>query len=365
MHVDSPSTLSQAQIWVFSRATQASGQVLVNYSAPGDTGVWRGRSALGADSSSGWHAVTVDATATYQWRHFNADGVADQDADNATVADFVNAHGGDGGGAWVGFAYGCDGNAFFVDALSVETSAGNRIFNFEGYGTNTYLTTGGEMVKQVTITYGERVGFTAHLRSKVGSEPRSGILRIDSKAFSAKKWSKYANRKLGKGGNERVLLHPARGVSYRASYAGNTAWEASTSNVLQIRVRSKLNASIADPTVTKGHPFVTAGRVLPGRAAKVRLQRFVHKKWTTVKGIVSGKDGRFRISAPAKSVGVSYWRIEVAPGRGNLGAHTPTMKLTVKAPPSSGGGGSTPPPPSDDPPPPPPEDPPPPPPPTH
>ncbi len=363
VHVDSPSTLAQAQIWVFSRESQASGQVLVNYSAPGDTGIWRGRSGLGADSSTGWHAVTV-TSATYQWRHFTSDGVADQDAANASVADFVNSHGGDGGGAWVGFAYGCDGNAFFVDGLSVETSDGTKTYDFEGYGTRTYLTTGGERRTSVTITYGQKVGFTAHLRSKVGNDPRPGVLRIDAKPSSAKKWSKYATRKLGKGGNERVLIHPTRGTAYRASYAGSTAWERSTSHALMVRVRSKLNASIVDRTVTKGHPFVTTGRVLPGRSAKVRLQHFVHKKWTTVKSATSRKDGRFRISAPAKPVGTSYWRIEVAPGRGNLGAHTRGMKLTVKAPPSSGGGGGTPPPPSD-PPPPPPSDPPPPPPPTH
>ncbi|NYD42839.1 hypothetical protein [Nocardioides panaciterrulae] len=362
VHVSSPSTVTGTQIRVFAPGDHASGQSIVDFVPNGDTGLWRGRYVLPADSSTGWHAINV-ATPSYQWRHYDATGTADQDAPNATLADFVAAHGGDAQGARIGFIFGCDGNAFYVDGLSVASADGNKIYDFEGYRTRTLLNKGSKTPSKITIDYGKSVRLTALLRQAVGGRAMAGKLRLDSRALSSKKWTKHQSFKVARAGHQ-LKVYPSRNSAYHAKYAGNAKYEASGSKVLKILVRSKVKAGLVDATVTKGKTFTTTGRVLPGRAAKVVLQHYVHKQWKAVKSGRSGRDGRFRVSLKASTVGTSYWRIKVGNGGGTVGNSSSAMKLTTKAPPSTGGGGGggtggggstpPPPPPSDPPPPPPP-----------
>lgn len=357
VHVDSPSTMTQASMRVFATSARASGQVIVNYSPPGDSGEWRGRSALGADTSVGWHGATV-TNATYQWRHFSSSGTADQDAANASLTDFVSSHGGDGSGAWIGFIYGCDGNPFFIDGLAITTADGTDTFDFEGYRTKSLITKGSKTPKSVTITYGQKVGLTAKLRRAVGDKALAGRLKLDSKPASAKKWSKHEKLKVGKGGKD-FTVKPTHSWAYRTSYAGTTKFEASHSSVLKVLVRSKVAAHLTDASVTKGKTFTATGRVLPKRSATVLLQRYVHKHWKTVKRGKAAKDGAFRLSSVANTLGVSYWRVAATSGGGNLANESGALKLKAQAPPPpppppGGGGGDNPPPPEEPPPPPPP-----------
>ena len=355
-HVDSPSSLTVLGISVFAPESHAAGQAVVQYVAPGTTGIWKGTYALGADSTSGWHAVNA-ATGTFSWRHVT-DGVADQDAPTATIADFVASHGGDGTGAWVGFVYGCAGAAFFVDALHVSTTNGERTLNFQGYGTRTSVLVGKKARRSVTTTYGKALGLTARLQKLAGGAGMSGKLRIDSRPLSAKKWTHHDKRKVGRKGTTSFSVRASKSVAYRASYAGAGTYERSTSRVLKIRVAKKITAGLVDKTVTRGHSFTAAGKVLPARALKVTLERYLRGKWRTVKRGSSDRQGHFRLSSTAKSLGASYWRVTVAAGGGTLGARSKVLKLNTNAPPSSGGGGGggggTPGDPGDPPPPPPP-----------
>ena len=115
------------------------------------------------------------------------------------------------------------------------------------------------------------------------------------------------------------------------TYAGTTANEASTSRVLKILVRSYVAAHLVKTTVTKGHAFTVAGRVLPGRKGRIALQRFAGGHWKTIRTGSSNGQGRFSISATSKVVGRSYWRITVAPGGGNILGKSPWLKLKTVA----------------------------------
>ncbi len=299
------------------------------------------------------------ATRTFQWRHFT-DGTADQDAGNATIASFVAAHGGDGTGAWVGFVYGCDGNPFYLDALHTETTIATRTYDFEGFRTRSQIAHGTKAPATLTIVAGKRIALTAQLRRAVGGSAIAGPIKLQSRKLSAKTWS-TSNHTLGSAGNYSFTARPLKSTAWRMTYAGTTANEASTSRVLKVLVRSYVAAHLVKTTVTKGHAFTVAGRVLPGRKGRISLQRYAGGTWRTIRTGYSNGQGRFSISATSKVVGRSYWRITVAPGGGNILGKSPWLKLKTVAPST---GGSTPPPPSD-PPPPPPDDPPPPPPPSH
>ena len=170
------------------------------------------------------------------------------------------------------------------------------------------ITWGYAVRKQITITYGQRLGLTARLRELSDSTALDGTLRVDAQSALARHWSKFDQVKAGDG----FKVHPARSTSYRTMYAGSEKYENSNWRPLKVLVRSVVKAGLADNTVTKGKTFTARGRVLPGRTAKVALQRFINKKWTTVKTGRSGKDGAYRISFTAKSLGTSYWRVVAA-----------------------------------------------------
>lgn len=355
-HVDSPSRMTVLSTSVYAPEGHTSGQAVIDYVEPGRAGVWKGWSGLGPDSATGWHAVDAAST-VYQWRHF-IDGSADGNTGNATISGFAAAHGGDGTGAWVGFVFGCDGNPFYLDALHTETPKATRTYNLEGFRTRSSIAHGKQAPARLSIVAGKSISLTAQLRRAVSGTAISGPIKLQSRPLSGKKWFTI-DHKLGSSGSYAFKARPFKSIALRMTYAGTAANQASTSHVLKVLVRSYVAAHLVRTTVTRGHAFTVAGRVLPGRKGRIALQRFAGGHWKTVRTGSSNGQGRFSISATSGSVGRSYWRVTVAPGGNNILGKSPWLKLTTVAPPS--GGGSTPPPPSD-PPPPPPDDPPPPPP---
>ncbi|MBA8804496.1 hypothetical protein FB382_002787 [Nocardioides ginsengisegetis] len=362
LHVQDPTSLKSLRVSVYSTDAGVQGQGVVTYVQPGLDGVWRGKVFVPAQASQGWRVVNA-AGLTYQWRHYT-DGVADQDAANQGIAGFITAHGGDGSGAWLGFAYGCDGNPFYLDGLQVETAKSSKTYDFEAFATSTKFENDKKTPKKITIIAGKRLPLTAELRKRFEGTGMAGQLKIQSRKLSEKKWGTVARPKVGSSGNYDFKVRPFVSSALKLSYAGTTAYEAS-SRLLTILVRPFVTGGFVNATVTKGHSFTLRGRILPARHAGITLQRWAGTHWVSIKKGSTGNDGRYSIGAVSTKVGRSYWRITVAPGGGNIAGKSPWQKLKTVAPPTGGGGTPPPPPPSDDPPPPPADDPPPPPPPTH
>lgn len=357
-----PSTVRVYRMRLFSTQTQSSGVAVVSYYAPNDTGVWKGTSAVTNDVKEGWHTVNA-AASSFSWRHYSADGALDETGGDAYLRTFVNTHGGDGKGAYLGFAYGCDGNDFQVDQLEVGTRTGYRTYDFEGFRTRSRLVKGTRSPKSVEIIAGATIKLTAQLRRAIGGDAISGPIKLQNRKLTETKWGTQ-DRKTGDGGNYAFKTRPFKSTAWRVKYAGTTANQANTSPVLKVLVRPYVTAHLSKSTVTKGHVFSVSGRFLPSRRAKIALQKYVSGHWKTIRKGASNGEGRYSISTRATRVGKSYWRIWVAPGGGNISGKSPWLRLRTVAPPESDGG-STPPPPTYDPPPPPPDDPPPPPPPSH
>lgn len=360
----SPSHADVVRMSLFSKASHISGVAVATYYAPADGGVWRGTAGVTSDSVAGWHTVSA-ASASFTWRHYT-NGTYDQTAPTSTFVDFVNAHGGDNGTGYLGFAYGCDGSDFLVDKLQVGSSTGYRTYDFEGFATKTLFENAKKTPKKIIIVAGKRVGLTAELRKKFDGQGLAGRLKIQNRKLSQQKWSTYATPKVGGTGDYDFKVRPFVSSAYRLSYAGTTSYEAS-SRLLKILVRPYVTASFDHATVTKGHTFTLRGRILPARHAAIKLQHYVDGSWRTVRKGSSGNDGRYAMSAVTRKVGRSYWRIFVKAGGGNISGKSPWNKLKTVAPPPPPND-PTPPPPTtttSTPPPPPPDDPPPPPPPSH
>ena len=347
--IKSPKSLKAFRVSVYVPGRAMDARAVATYRAPNDTGVWKGIAHVGPSSAKGW--TTVNArNAVFTWNHFVGDTIDRTDPDN-TLVGMATRHGGNGKGAWVGFLFGCGGETFYVDGLEVATAKEHKVYDLGGYLSMSDILWGSVVRKKITITYGQRLALNGRLRMKSNLSTMDAPLRIDGKRAGAKHWAKYAAVRTG----ETFKVHPARNTSYRSVYAGAEKYERSTWRPLSILVRSVVRAGLVDPTVTKGKIFTVAGRVLPQRSSTVLLQRYLNKKWTTIKKGRSGSEGRYRVSLTAKSTGTSYWRVVVNKGGGNLGNHSKQMKLTVSKPASSGGGGGgtyDPPPPPDDPPPP-------------
>ncbi|WP_125037996.1 hypothetical protein [Nocardioides sp. LS1] len=358
--VQNPADVTVFRIRVFPEQTNAAGVAVVTYVEPGDAGIWRGTGGVETIRGASWHVVGA-GTKSFSWRHYTANGALDQTAGDSSLKYFVDNHG-SGDSAYLGFAFGCDGNDFAVDALEVGTLKSSTTYDFEGFATSTKFENDKKTPKKITIIAGKRLPLTAELRKRFEGTGMAGQLKIQSRKLTEKKWGTVARPKVGTNGNYDFKVRPFVSSALKLSYAGTTAYEAS-SRLLTILVRPYVSGGFADATVTKGHSFTLRGRILPARHAAITLQRWAGTHWVSIKKGSTGNDGRYSIGAVSTKVGRSYWRITVAPGGGNIAGKSPWQKLKTVAPPKTGGG--TPPPPPSDPPPPPADDPPPPPPPTH
>jgi hypothetical protein len=356
--VDQPTSLDILGVSVRPARKQMSGQAVARYRAPGDEGQWIGRVALGVDTRRRWHRVDV-GTLPFEWRHYNTEGVQDQYVSSQTIATFTTARGGDGDGAQVGFMYGCDGKAFFIDALRVGTEDGVKKYDFEGYRTRSQLLVAGKARKQITLTFGRKRDLGIRLREVVAGDGLAGKVFVQRRSLSAKKFRTFDKVRTSRTGKAGISVKPTRGTAYRVRYPGGESHEADTSSVLKVRVEFDVTAKLSATSVRRGQTFSMSGRVRPGVRTRAILQRRVGGKWVTVTRGRTARDGSYRLSGSTRATGRTYWRVKASGAKGLVGSASGVRELMVTspAPPPD----EPPPPPDDEPPPPPDDDPPPPP----
>lgn len=361
--VAKPSTVSAISVRTYSPNARTNPVAVVRFVEPNRAGEWRGFAPLPLDTTAGWHSVEVPLDTQFQWRHFDADGVQDDTTSPLKLVDFINDRGGDNQGAHIGVLHGCDGDAFYVDGLSITSAAGAQTYDFEGYHTRTTLRAGGASKTTIRIVNGQKVNLAARVTEALGGAGAAGRVKIEAKGHKDKKFRVIANKQVGAGGVLKKTVRPAKRTVYRASYPGTASHEASSTKVT-VLVRPFVKATLAKRTVVKGNRFVIRGRILPTRAAAIKLQKYAGGNWKTVATSRTSKDGRYAIGSKSARLGRSYWRVRVAAGQGNIWGKSAWVKLKTVAPPpppSNGGGGNpnppTPPTPPTDPTPPPPDDP--------
>lgn len=345
--VASPTTTDVFRIQVRAPGGISHPYAIATYQPDGDAGVWKGTSDLGTDDSGKWHRVNA-SQATFVWTHYT-DGVFDGSAPSDQLAPFVAAHGGDGPGATVGIIDGCDGDPFYIDAFTVGSGSGTRTFNFQGFATRTLMTVGGDVRRKVGIGLGDQVYLATTLTRKVGGAGVSGKVGYFSAPVGGKTFKKFDTRHVEGGKKVIKVVAPSHNTAYQVRYAGTTALEQSRSVVTKIFVRMDVGMTFADSSVVRGHTYTAYGRVRPGKVTNVLLQRYVNKKWQTVRKGRSNRDGSYRLSAVAQETGQRYYRVLARGGATNIDGTSRHLLLKVVKP-SGGGGGGTPTPPPDDPP---------------
>lgn len=353
-HIDKPGSLKKFRVSLHSLDAESSGRAVVTFHPDGDDGFWFGNADLGAETVNGWHDVGAVAR-PFAWLHYDAFGNVDLGGGSHTIDEFVTMHGGDGDGAELGFIFGCNGNAFFLDRLQLSAGGQDLSFDMGGYNTKTVLKVGEKKPKKVTITVGQEFPISGYLYEDFGNTRIAGQLRFESRRIGAESYQLIARDTAGTGTRALLQIHPKRNTQYALQYAGNEAREPSRSNTLKVLVRVKVGAHILDSTITRGQTMKVVGKIVPEKRTTYLLQRFGGGSWHTVKKGVSSRKGGFSVGTVPASTGVSYWRVRALDGGGNVGNVSKNMKLTVSAPSGGGGGGGTeedPPPAPQDPPPP-------------
>jgi hypothetical protein len=365
-HVDKPARLSRFRTELNAPSGLADGRAVVWYHPPGDDGHWFGSAELEPTGEEldrkGWQRVNA-LNRTFAWQHYDASGQPDRTGPESTVADFVADYGGNGDGAELGFLFGCDGEDFFVDRFEVGTGDSIRAYDFGGFRRRSQVFHGSRDSGRIKITLGDKLSLGGLLYEKYRDVRTEGLLHFEAKRAGAKGFRRFAQDRTTASSRAETTVKPSRTTDYRVRHPGTGTTEPATSRVLTLVVRVLVGARLVDATVTRGRSFTVSGKVRPGAARGIALQRFLDGSWRTVKKGRTARDGDYRISAIAQSAGTSYWRIKASGGGGNAGNTSKSMKLTVRNP--SGGGGSddpAPPPPTpddpgdpSDPPPPPPE----------
>jgi hypothetical protein len=342
---------------VRAASEQVSGKAVARYHAADDEGVWIGRVTLGVDRLEGWHRVSA-GTLPFEWRHYT-DGVHDADAGSQTIAAFAASHGGDGDGAEVGFVYGCDGSAFYVDELKAGATGAVTRYDFEGYRTRASLLVGGKRKATTTLAYGRARSLGVRLGEAVGGAGVAGKVMVQARRLSAKKFRTVDRVRTDRRGRAAVKVKPTRSTAYRLRYAGSQSREGDSSSVFKILVAMDVTARLSDSSVRRGKTFHMSGRVRPGVRTRVLLQRRIGGKWTTVTRGRTARNGSYRLAGSTRATGRTYWRVKASGAKGLVGSASGVRELMVTspAPPPD----EPPPPPDDEPPPPPDDEPPPPP----
>lgn len=329
VHVDSPATLQEIAVSVRRRESSLFGLVLARYTPPGDSGEWRGFGSLGASNVDGWRAA--DGTESgLRWRHYDAAGMLDQVVPETTIPAFVATHGGDGDGAWIGIGFGCNGESFDLDGLTVETATERKVINFEPHKSKASLERAGKgAARKATMIAGGNIRLKAVLRNLDGKRisGQARLLRADK---GSKKFKPVGKVRLRKSKATVLKLAPRYNSVYKLRYPGTSSRLPSTSKTVTVKVRANARAHLSTGTVIAGNAVTVKGRFGPARKAKLALQKYVGGEWTNIKRFRSAKDGTFQTTLVNRRVGKSYWRVWVPRGGGNLPGHSSTMKLVTK-----------------------------------
>ncbi|MEV7430530.1 hypothetical protein AB0N29_13005 [Nocardioides sp. NPDC092400] len=336
-----PSELRTMAIRVRSTAAQSQGVGTITYQPPEDDGYWVGTTDLitdlNQDDKPDWRTIDA-ADRAFSWRHYTKDGVEDGTSFALDIPSFVALRGGDGEGAYLGFAFGCDGNRFDLDRLQLQADGAAKVYDFEAIRTRATLQRGTSQDRTVRVVYGAKVNLVGKVRESLGGKGVAGVVKISAKGPGDKKFRKVVKKRVGVGGAVRKTVRPSKNTVYRISFPGSTKHEPSRST-LKVLVAPNVTGSLAKRTVVQGSRLSMRGRSLPARRAAIRLQKYTGGKWRTVTRGATARNGRYAISAPASRTGRSFWRVWVAGGAGNTWGASVSRKLVTVAPPSTGGGG--------------------------
>ena len=146
-----------------------------------------------------------------------------------------------------------------------------------------------------TVTWGAKTVITGTLMDDATITALGGLwLRVEwSYTGSPASWVRLSDvttegDALYATGQYSQAVQPSRLTYYRFLFLGNAAYEASTSNVLMIKVRPYLGRPVAPKAVRRGRLFTVRGTLKPrfkagAKTVRIKVYRAKGHKWVAVK----------------------------------------------------------------------------------
>lgn len=233
-YVASMQATTRVGLWV--QAPQGTtGVAYAGYQAPtqrGTTRMWFGRASLAVRAGE-WQEVEAVERA-YEWSELDTRTGAPVDPTAATVTatphQFSRAHGPDGAGLFT-IGFGCDGNRFDIDKLSLAHADGLSTYDLEGLRTAIELAG----PRQVTVLPGESVTLQPRLRDGAGHRLDGAVLVLQAK----RPGGAYETVSVHPAGEADpvVTVTPVHDTVYRFVFADRPMADGSVSDEVRVEVR--------------------------------------------------------------------------------------------------------------------------------
>lgn len=330
----------------------AAGVAYAGYQMPSDSGtslVWLGRAALQA-SPGVWQQVDA-TTLTYAWTQYDMatgrptpsqsatqDGTLDATVDGTVggavdqgITDFMAGHGGDGPGFFtVGF--GCDGNAFSMDAWRIGGPSGVTTYDLEGLTTVTTIT--GSPGSTDSIVAGDSAVIGGAVRDGAGNKLFRATMILEAKAFGSDDFTTVEVAEAAGAIDPSVTVAPTARTVYRWRFAARPLAEGSESAPFTIEVATRVTATVTD---TGTDPEAGTGQRIEGGTSPAKPDLLATLWLVTPEGDSrvdtsrTASDGTFSFEVPDAQTrpGTDRYYVSVPAASGNLAARSPNVEIRV------------------------------------
>lgn len=302
-----------------------SGVAYAALQSPEDAGTslaWIGRATF-AVGPGAWQQVNApDLTYTWAKYDFSTRKPVGEDGGTAAVPEFVADHGGDGPGFYaVGF--GCDGQAFKIDALRTGTPGDVTTYDLEGYTTAT-----GISGSAMRVTAGDPVTLHGSLSSGMIGPLAQGVLVLEAQQFGQTGFTPVDGAALDvSNGQVTTTVTPTTHTVYRWRFGGSASADGSVSPLFAVDVAAQVTAAPDASTPTDAPAIV--GSTAPGRGGlRATLWRLGPKGSVAVGSDTTAADGSYRIPVPTNQRGKWRYFVSVPAGDGTLAGQSPTRVFT-------------------------------------
>lgn len=328
-YTPTPSTASfQARIG--SPEGAGSGFAIAYYLPPHDNvRYWVGYHAL-TTSSRAWQ--TASGATTFTWVAVDrGTGQTGSPSAPSSLASFVNTHGGDatgrGGGAYLGFVFGCDGHDVLLDALQVGSPGAVNTYDLEGYQVGAVIRTGREVIKA-----GATVKVTGFMDDTLAVYTEVPFV-LEAKPYGATDFA-YAGTSTFRIGDDvpgaPLTVNPLTQTVYRYRIEAQPSTPGAVSDEVTVYVRTRVSIT-APARIRRGRQIVVSGATNPAKSQFATvLQARVGSRWLEVARGTTTDDGRYEFAVNAYQPGTARLRVLVAGGEGNSTGTSPTAKVLVR-----------------------------------
>jgi hypothetical protein len=244
--VDSMLSTTTASLAV-NAVGRSTGVAYAGYQEPADAGttlLWLGRSEL-VTPGGAWQTVEA-TTRSYTWAKFDMTTrkpVAEGPGAPATVAEFAQAHGGDGPGVYT-IGFGCDGAPFSMDSMRVGSPGAVRTYDLEGLRTSVTIAAPSGPVHE-----GDEVTITGRLHTQTGDPVPHPTMVLEQRRPGSDRWTPVRVAEVGPDG-VRATVKPEPDTAYRWRFVGRPVAEGSASATLLITVLPSLPTRPPGPEPT-------------------------------------------------------------------------------------------------------------------